>query len=91
MQLVAAAPLRRIGLLVGEHREVIAVRRFRPDNRVAQDVAVGMHLVPGHHRPLRIAEQAGVHPREVTEIGEVLDLPRGVALPAVRAGLHGGP
>ena len=91
VQLVAAAPFRRPGLLVAEDREVVAVPGLRPHDRVVQHVALGAHLVPRHHGPVRIAQQAGVHPGEVTEVGEVLDLARGVALPGVRPGRDHGP
>jgi hypothetical protein len=56
MQLIRAAPLRRSGLGVREHREVVAVRRLWPDDRVVQDVAIGADFVLGHDRPVRVAE-----------------------------------
>ena len=45
----------------------------------------GAHLVPRHHGPVRVAEQARVHPREVAEVGEVLHLAGRVAGPPVWA------
>ena len=51
-----------------------------------QHVSLGADFVPGNHRPVRITQQSRVDPREVPEVGEVLHLPRGIALPAVRPG-----
>jgi hypothetical protein len=65
VQFVPAGPLGRAGLLVAEHREVVAVRRLGPGDRVVQHMLVGAYLVPRHHRPVRVAEQPRVHPREV--------------------------
>ena len=45
----------------------------------------------GHDGPLRVAEQARMDEREVAEVGEVLDLARGVARPPVRPAVHGHP
>ena len=50
-----------------------------------QHVLRGAHLVPRHHGPVRVAEQARVHPREVAEVGEVLHLAGRVAGPPVWA------
>src|SRR5262249_8294635 len=57
-----------------------------PDDGVRQDVALRSHLVSGNHWPLGIAKQSRVHPREMAEVGEVLDLAGSVTLPAVRSG-----
>ena len=68
-----------------------SVRRLGPHDLVVQDVALGLDLVARHDRALGVAEQARVHPREVAEVGEVLDLARGVAAPLVRAARHRRP
>ena len=47
-------------------------------------MAVGADLVSGHDRPLRIAQKSRVHPGKVSEVREVLDLARRVALPGIR-------
>ena len=85
VQLVAAAPLWRPRLLVAEDREVIGVRCLRPHDRVVQHVIFGRHLVPRHDRQFRVAEEPGMHPREVTEVGEVLHLAGGIAPPRGKA------
>ena len=48
-----------------------------------QNVPLGPHLVLRDHRPLGIAEQAGMDERKVAEVGEVLHLPRRVAGPRI--------
>src|SRR6266511_4247545 len=91
MELVAAPPFRLRFLLVREDREVLRVRSLGTDDLVVQDVALDPDLVVRDDRALGIAEQAGVHEREVAEVGEVLDLAGRVALPAVRAAGDGLP
>src|SRR5919199_1777327 len=78
VELVAVAADRPLALLVREDREVVGVRRLRPDDLVAQHVAVDLDLVPRHDRPLGVAEQSRMDERKVAEVGEVLHLPRGV-------------
>src|SRR5258708_13649681 len=91
VQLVPAAALRRACLLVTEDGEIIGVGRLWPRDRVAQYMSFGMHLMTGNDGAVRIAEQARVHPGKVPEVGEVLDLPRRVATPAVRTSGDDGP
>src|SRR4029077_5280970 len=43
------------------------------------------------HGPRWVAQEPGVHEREMPEIGEVLDLPRGVRVPRERPGRDGAP
>src|SRR5207302_7762544 len=71
--------------------EVVGVRRLRADDLVAKHVPVDLDLVPRHDGPLRVAEQARMDEGEVAEVGEVLDLPRGVTAPLERAAEHRSP
>src|SRR5215211_6765503 len=76
VQLVAAAALRLLLLLVREHGEVGRVRRLGPDDLVVEDMLLGPHLVRGDDRPLRVAEESWMDEGEVAEVGEVLHLAR---------------
>ena len=62
-------------IIVGEHRKLLGVLRFGSDNRVVQDVAGNLDAVIVHDGAVDVAQQPRMHPGEVPEIGEVLDLP----------------
>ena len=86
VKLLAALSFRLDDLLVAENGEVIRVGCFGADHGVVQHVPAGLYLVLGYDRTLRVAQEPRVDPREMAEVGEILDLPGGVALPVERAG-----
>ena len=91
MEFVPTAPFRFDHLFVGEDGEVVAVGRFGADDGVVEDMVTDFDFIFGDKRPFWIAEQAGVNPREVAEVGEVLHLAGGVAVPRVGAGVDDFP
>ena len=81
VKFVAAASLGPILILVAEYGEVVAIRRFGADDLVVQHMPFGFDFMVGNDGSFRVAQQSRVHPGEVTEVGKVLDLPGGVAVP----------
>src|SRR5579862_6275942 len=85
MQLVAAAALGLLALLVSEYGKIVGVRRLRPDDLVVQHVALGADFMGRYSCSLRIAQQAGMDEWEMAEVGEIFHLAGRVAAPRKRS------
>jgi thioredoxin-dependent peroxiredoxin len=91
MEFVTAATLGALGLGIREDRKIVAVGGFGPPDLVVHNHALDSSSVRRDDRPLRIAQQTGMDPRKMAEVGEILHLARRVALPLERSGVHDCP
>src|SRR6266478_1957798 len=73
-ELVARAANGILAVLVREDRILRRALRFRTLELVVEDVSLGPHVGRDDLHAVRVAEQPGMHPWEVREVGEVLDL-----------------